>query len=131
MKSKNTNLGRVIIPADANPWPHEQRVAKILAHAGHYVEFIPETNIKTPDIYLERTIFEIKSPISDKVDAIERNITRALEKSPNVIFDSSRMRVRDNQILRELIKRRRAGKGLKRLLFVNKRGIIIDVNALI
>lgn len=131
MNSKNTNLGRVIIPADANPWPHEQRVAKILALAGHYVEFIPETNIKTPDIYLERTIFEIKSPISDKVDAIERNITRALEKSPNVIFDSSRMRVRDNQILRELIKRRRAGKGLKRLLFVNKRGIIIDVNALI
>ena len=131
MNSKNTNLGRVIIPADANPWPHEQRVAKILALAGHYVEFIPETNIKTPDIYLERTIFEIKSPISDKVDAIERNITRALEKSPNVIFDSSRMRVRDNQILRELIKRRIAGKGLKRLLFVNKRGIIIDVNALI
>ena len=131
MKNKNSKRGRVVIPADTNPWPHEKQVAKILALAGHYVEFIPETSMKTPDIYLERTIFEIKSPISNKIDAIERNITRALEKSPNVIFDSSRMKVRDNQIMRELIKRRKAGKGLKKLLFINKRGIIIDIDTLI
>ena len=131
MKSKNTKRGKVVTPADANPWPHEKQVAKILALAGHYVEFIPETNIRTPDIYLERTVFEIKSPISNKIDAVERNIARALEKSPNIIFDSSRMKVRDDQIMRELIKRRRIGKGLKRLLFVNKRGMIIDIDALI
>ncbi|MBQ6593683.1 hypothetical protein IJI00_01255 [Candidatus Saccharibacteria bacterium] len=70
-----------IVFEPSNPWPHEKQVAKILALAEHYVEFIPETSIKTPDIYLERTIFEIKSPISDKIDAIERNITRALEKA--------------------------------------------------
>ena len=128
---KNKDRGKVVIPAGANPWPHEKRVAKILALAGYYVEFIPETNIGTPDIYLGRTIYEIKSPISDKVDAIERNITRALKKSPNIIFDSSRMKVRDKQVMRELIKRRRAGKGLKKLLFINKKGMIIDIEALI
>lgn len=106
-------------------------MTKTLALAGHYVEFIPETNIKTPDIYLERTIFEIKSPINNKIDAVERNIARALEKSLNIIFDSSRMKVRDGQIMRKLIKRRRIGKGLKRLLFVNRRGMIIDIDALI
>ena len=126
---KNKDRGKVVIPAGANPWPHEKRVAKILALAGYYVEFIPETNIGTPDIYLGRTIYEIKSPISDKVDAIERNITRALKKSPNIIFDSSRMKVRDKQVMRELIKRRRAGKGLKKLLFINKKGMIIDIEA--
>ena len=131
MSGKNVKRGRIVTPADANPWPHEKRVARILALAGHYVEFIPETNIKTPDIYLERTIFEIKSPISNKIDAVERNITRALAKSSNIIFDSSRMKVRDDQIMRELIKRRRVGKGLKKLLFINKRGMIIDINALI
>ena len=131
MNSKNIKRGRVVTPADANPWPHEKRVAKILALAGHYVEFIPETNIKMPDIYLEHTVYEIKSPISDKVDAVERNITRALEKCPNIIFDSSRMKVRDDQIMKELIKRRRIGKGLKKLLFINKRGMIIDIEALI
>ena len=131
MENKKIKRGRVVTPADANPWPHEKQVARILALAGHYVEFIPETNIKTPDIYLEQTIFEIKSPISNKLDAVERNITRALEKSPNVIFDGSRMKVRDGQIMRELVKRRKAGKGLKKLLFINKRGMIIDIDALI
>ena len=131
MNNRNIKRGRVVTPADANPWPHEKQVARILALAGHYVEFIPETSIKTPDIYLERTAFEIKSPISNKIKAVERNITRALEKSPNVIFDSSRMKVRDDQIMRELIKRRKTGKGLERLLFINKRGMIIDIDVLI
>lgn len=130
MNSKRQK-GRVVTPADANPWPHEKRVAKILALAGHYVEFIPETSIKTPDIYIENTIYEIKSPISDKIKAVERNLERALEKSPNIVFDSSRMKIRDDQIMRELVKRRKEGKGLKKLLFVNKRGMIIDIEALI
>ena len=115
MKDGEIKRGRVVTPADANPWSHELRVAKILALAGHYVEFIPETNLKTPDIYLDSTIYEIKSPVSNKIKAVERNITRALEKSSNVIFDSSRMKVRDSQIMKELIKRRKIGKGLKKL----------------
>ncbi len=131
MNKGSLKRGRIITPADANPWPHEERVAKILALAGHSVEFIPESSIKTPDIYLDRTMYEIKSPVSDKVNAVERNITRALAKCPNIIFDSSRMRVRDDQIMKELIKRRRAGKGVRKILFINKRGMIIDIDVLI
>lgn len=76
-------------------------------------------------------MYEIKSPVSGKVNAVERNITRALAKCPNIIFDSSRMRVRDDQIMKELIKRRKAGKGVRKILFINKRGMIIDIDALI
>ena len=78
-----------------------------------------------------RTVFEIKSPLSNKPKAVERNVVRALEKCPNVIFDSSRMKVRDSQILRELIKCYQRGKGIRKLLFVNKRGIVIDIEKLI
>ena len=92
-------LGKIVIPSSANPWPHEQRVARILARAGNRIEFIPESNLKTPDIYLNRTAYEIKSPTSNKISAVERNLTRALEKCPNIIFDSSRMKLRDDQIL--------------------------------
>lgn len=123
--------GKIIIPAKCNPWPHERRVAQLLALNGKEVEFIPESNIKTPDFYINRTMYEIKSPISNKVDAVERNLTRALSKSPNIVFDSSRMKVRDNQVLCELIKRKRAGKGIKRVLFINKKGKIIDIDSLI
>ena len=74
MNNKNIKRGRVVTPADANPWPHEQKVAKILALAGHYVEFIPETNLKTPDIHLDSTIYEIKSPITNNPKKVVRNV---------------------------------------------------------
>ena len=123
--------GRIIIQAGRKPWPHELRVANVLALAGHDVEIICETSIKMPDIFVDNTAYEIKSPISDKVDAIERNIVRALEKCPNIILDSSRMRIGNNQILHELIKRRKNGKGMKRVLFIDKHGLIIDIEKLI
>ena len=132
MRSKNIKRGRVVTPADANPWPHEQKVAKVLALAGHCVEFIPETNLKTPDIYLDNTIYEIKSPITDNTKKIIRNVKRALEKSPNVIIDSSRVKgLSDEAIQRTLKNKVRDLPGLKNLLFVNKCGQIIDIIALI
>jgi hypothetical protein len=132
MNNKNTKRGRVVVPADANPWPHEQKVAKILALASHYVEFIPETNLKTPDIYLDNTIYEIKSPITDNTKKIIRNVKRALEKSPNVIIDSSRVKgLNDEAIQRTLKNKVKDLQGLKNLLFINKRGQIIDIIALI
>ena len=129
----NSNLkGRVVTPADANPWPHEQRVAKILALAGHYVEFIPEANLKTPDIYLDKTMYEIKSPITDNPKKIVRNVKRAMEQSPNVIIDSSRVRgLRDDTIQKLLKNKVKDLPGLKKLIFINKRGQIIDIMALV
>ncbi len=131
MTSANKQKGRVIIPADANPWPHEQRVAKILALAGHSVKFMPETNLKTPDICLDGTVYEIKSPITDNPKKIIRNVKRALEKCPNVIIDSSRVKgLRDDAIQRTLKNKVKDLPGLKKLLFINKRGQIIDIVAL-
>ena len=123
--------GKIITPANANPWPHEQRVAKILALAGHCIEFIPETNLKTPDIYLNNTMFEIKSPITDNPKKVIRNVKRALEKCPNVIIDSARIKgLRDDVIQKTLINKVKDLQGLKKLYFINKRGQIIDITAL-
>lgn len=124
--------GRVVIPADANPWPHEVQVAKILALAGHSVEFIPEANLKTPDIYLDGTMYEIKSPITNNPKKIVRNVKRALEKCPNVIIDSSRVKgLRDDAIQRTLKNKVKDLPGLKNLIFINKRGQIVDIIALV
>ena len=124
--------GRVVIPADANPWPHEVRVAKILALAGHSVEFIPEANLKTPDIHLDGTMYEIKSPITNNPKKIVRNVKRALEKCPNVIIDSSRVKgLRDDAIRRTLKNKVKDLAGLKNLIFINKRGQIVDIIALV
>ena len=124
--------GRVVTPADANPWPHEQRVAKILALAGHYVEFIPEANLKTPDIYLDNTMYEIKSPITDNPKKIIRNVKRALEKCPNVIIDAARVRGLNDEVIQRTLKNKvKDLPRLKNLLFITKHGQIIDIMALI
>ena len=42
MREGNANTGKIIVPAGVRPWPHELRVAEVLAAAGHRVEFLPE-----------------------------------------------------------------------------------------
>ena len=125
-------LGQIIIPADANPWAHELNVAKILALAGHNIKFITEANIKTPDIYLDGVEFEIKCPITSDPKKIIRNVKRALEKCPNVIICSARVKhLRDDKIQNILKNKKKDLRTLKKLIFINKKGQIIDISSLI
>lgn len=121
--------GEVIIPATANPWPHEVEVAKILARAGHKVRFIPEGLIGTADIYLDGIIFEIKSPRSNKTGTIERRIKEAIRaQSRNIIISSARVKnFPDHQLKNWLIRKCKEQPQIKRMIFVDKRGKIIDI----
>jgi hypothetical protein len=128
----NNSRGKVIVPANANPWPHEQRVAKILALAGHAVEFIPESNTKTADILLDGVGFEIKSPKSANANSLEHILKKAVKQSCNIIIDTSRMKnIRDDNTRRFLVNQARLRKQIKKLIMITKQGQIIDVSALI
>lgn len=128
----NNSRGKVIVPANANPWPHEQRVAKILALAGHAVEFIPESNIKTADILLDGVEFEIKSPKSANANSLEHILKKAVKQSCNIIIDTSRMKnIRDDNTRRFLVNQARLRKQIKKLIMITKQGQIIDVSVLI
>ena len=131
MKNELGN-GKIIIPANRKPWSHELRVAEILARAGFEVIFLSESNISTADILLDGIEYEIKSPFTNKPDKLERNIKRGLKQSKNIIFDSSRIKnMRDDVLQRFLIKKAREQKQIGRLLFITKRGRIIDIKSLI
>ena len=124
--------GRIIIPANRKPWRHELRIASILADAGFEVVFIEESNAKTADILLNGVCFEIKSPITNKPDKLERNIKHGLKQSKNIIFDSFRIKnMRDDVLQRFLIKKVREQKQIGKMILVTKRGKIIDINSLI
>ena len=128
----NNSRGKVIVPANANPWPHEQRVAKILALAGHAVEFIPESNTKTADILLDGVEFEIKSPKSANANSLEHILKKAVKQSCNIIIDTSRMKnIRDDNTRRFLVNQARLRKRIKKLIMITKQGQIIDVSVLI
>ncbi len=124
--------GRVIIPAGRRPWPHELRVADILAMAGHNIEFLPEGNLKSADILLDGVEYEIKSPFTNKQDKLERNIKRGLKQAKNIIFDSSRIKgMRDDNLRRFLVKKAREQKQIGELIFITKRNQIVDIKSLI
>jgi len=130
MKKSERKQGVYIAPG-RNPWPHELHTAKILALAGHYVEFLPEGNLHSPDIYLDGVEFEIKSPETGKVSSLEQSIRTALRQSSNIIIDSSRMKMHDTRVRWFLIKKFRQQKQIKKMLFITKRGEIIDISSLI
>lgn len=125
MKQKK-NIGKVIIPADTKPWPHELRAASLLASHGHTVEFIGASNIaKTADFIIDGTTFELKSPVSKNISAVERNLKRATKQSCNIVFDSSRMKsVRDSKVRSVLVAKAKEQVSIKRLIYINKSGEI-------
>ncbi len=113
-------------------WPHEDRVAGILALAGHYVEFLQESHIHTADIQIDGVEFEIKSPESFNTNTLEHTIKDALKQSPNIIIDTSRIRkIRDSKIRSFLANLAKRQKQIKRLIMITKRGQIIDILSLI
>ena len=123
----------IFIPAGRKPWPHEMRIAEILALAGYVVEFLTERNdLRTADIKLNGIEFEIKSPESFNPNTLEHKLKEATKQSPNIIIDTSRIKkVHDKKVLNFLINQVRKQKQIKHLIMITKRSQIIDVSALI
>ena len=129
---EETKDGKIIIPSGVNLWLHELRVARILADAGHVVEFLPTRSTKTADILLDGIPYEIKSPITNKADKLERVIKRALKQSENIIYDSSRIRgMNDINLQRFLVNKARQQPQIGRLILITKHSKIIDIKSLI
>lgn len=124
-------VGTIIIPGDVEVWPHEQRTAAALARAGYDVTFLKKSDNeceKTPDVLIDGEHWEMKAPKASSARAVERNLHRALQQSPRVVFDCRRMKnLPDAAVERELRKRAAELCSLKRLLFVTHRGEVVDI----
>lgn len=126
--------GTVSFENGAKPKPHEIPTAMALADAGYNVRFIPSNTVShMADIYLNNTIFEMKAPEGRNSGCIERNLRKALtHQSCNIIIDSFRMKdIRDHSIQNFLAERLRHGHGIKRLIFVNRKREVIDINEIV
>ena len=117
-----SSKGKIIIPANADIWPHELSAAQALSAAGYTVEFLPRIQghkVKTPDILLNSSPWEIKCPQTDQITAIERNIRRACKQSNRVVLDSRRMRkLKGKTIIKECQSCTQRIKSLQRLLLI-------------
>lgn len=117
--------GNIIIHPDTNVWPHEMRTAKAFASRGHDV-FFPEVDDNdyhnSPDAVIFDLIWEMKSPRSPKMSKVLKVVREAVHQSPNVIYDSQRIKnLTDAQVERELRRIAPMLKALKNLIFVNRK----------
>lgn len=123
--------GSVVVPSGAHPWPHEIEAAEALAAAGRSVEFVSEVigkQVKTADIQMDGNLWEIKSPESGSLRALQKNLRRALHQASRVVIDVRRMKgLSDEVVVRELFRLSKEFKSLKRLIVIKKDGTIIDI----
>ncbi len=123
--------GKIVINPGINVWPHELKTAEALLDAGKTVEFVKKSEVdfqSSADVLMDGVIWEMKSPKGDGIKAVERNVKRARNQSPNVIIDSKRLKnARDNQVEAYLRKCPSEIKGIRRIIFVNKKREIIDI----
>lgn len=123
--------GNIIIHPGVNVWPHKMRTAKAFASRGHDV-FFPEVDDNdyhnSADALIFGLVWEMKSPRSPKMSKVLKVVREAVHQSPNVIYDSQRVKnLTDIQIERELRRIAPMLKALKNLLFVNRKRHIIVI----
>lgn len=70
--------------------------------------------------------WEIKSPKTDKLSTIERNLKKATKQSGNVILDSCRL----DKLHDTTIQKFKQQKAIKRLIFINKKREAVDISTL-
>ena len=127
--------GKIIIePGVRNVYPFEMHSALALKEIGYTVRFVPAHNsFCSADAYLNNTLFEFKSPEGDTIKCVENNLQKALRKqSKNIVIDSVRLKkLHDSSIKSYLIARAKRKTGIKRLVFVTRGGVAIEIDKLI
>ena len=128
-----TKPGKIIEPPHCNIRDHERQTAKVIANAGLTVEFISASNkdlSKSPDIMIDGRRWEMKSPKTNKMSQVEKNLRRASKQAENIIIDSQRIKhIPDKKIQDFLKERLKIRKSIKRIVFVNKRRKIVDITS--
>lgn len=125
-------IGTIIVPPGVFVSVHEKLTADYLVTAiGHDVAFLTPNRrkgSKTPDIKMDGTLWEIKSPSGRSSRTIENNLRAALRQSPNIVLDLRRMdgRIPTNKLAAEAERRFSDAKRMKRLIVITRQDTHID-----
>lgn len=130
MTKKKPQTGRIIMPPGMKPRPedHEIYVAGVLAEYFKVdVEFVPRSNLQTPDFLIKGKVWELKSPTGTGKNNIQRQLQEAHNQSVNVILDASRSKMHPDEIKRRTEHQFKIIKSVKRLVFVPKDGEPLEI----
>lgn len=84
---------KVIVETGQKDYPHDHEMSVALLLAEYFkmdVIFLRPGHQKTPDLDIDGTLWEIKSPLGNAKKTMENNLRSARKQSSNIIIDLSR-----------------------------------------
>ncbi len=120
----------IIIPAEMKPRPkiHEETAGEILANYFKYdVHFIEPSNQGSPDVSIENTRWEIKSPVGNSANNIRKNMREAGNQAENVVIDLRRSKLHQTRALGYIKQYMETSRKLKKVLVITKTRQVLTI----
>lgn len=120
----------VIIPHSYKPRPSTEEIstADILADFFQAdVKFIKRSTGKTPDFLINGAYWELKSPVGNGKHNIQHKLQDAATQSCNVILDGRKSKFHPTKLKNEVQHQFEIIKQIKRLVFINKSGKVVEL----
>ena len=102
---------------------HEFSTVHLLIENGYNIELIPPSQIegmRTPDMVMNGSIWEMKSPDGGSKQTIKNNIQNAKHQACNMILDLRRCKVPEAQALKDAEMHFKLSKRLRKLKIITK-----------
>lgn len=122
--------GTIILPKKNNFKKHEIETAKFFVKLGKNVEFLLPSytkGVSSPDIKMDGILWEIKSPVGNSRQTIEKIFKIAQKQSKNVIFDLRRISMDEAKAMSKIQREFNLRRGIKRILVIKKDKKLIDL----
>lgn len=113
------------------PKPNEEFTFKYLILYGFNIEIIRPSStekMKNPDILIMGTIWEVKTPISNKKNTIRNRFREASDQADKIIFDLRKIKTNVDDVEKWLIGMFEKRGRVRRMIIIEKSGRTIDVN---
>jgi hypothetical protein len=133
-KAKTIDVSQVVIPLSHPnpPEPHEIDAASILAR--HYqciVNFlipVDDYKRKSADMVMFGVQWEMKSPTGASKSTIENQFRRASKQSKNIVIDTRRTTLTDEEIEKAIIRETKKHSVIRRVIMINKEKIVVEIS---
>lgn len=112
------------------PEKHELTTARLFAEQGYNIKFIRPSNRKgnhTPDFWMNRLSWEVKSPRGKKLRCIADNIRDATKQANNLIIDLRRIKIPDQRCISKIRYEIKDKHNFKRILAITHDGKILTI----
>ena len=120
-----------IIPNGVSLEKHENNTIVFFTNLGYTVELIPPVltpNSKTPDLMMLGQPWEMKSPLSNSKNAIERSFKKAAQQSENIILDLRRTTAKSTEAIKIYEKLFNGSKRVRKMKIITKNQELKEYN---